>query len=75
MTHSLRIPDRDPGAAGGTAVRSAGGPGDAGDPAVRPDVIRVRGDARLAGDGARRRREELRAEADGRRAARAGAAA
>ncbi|MFY1596122.1 UDP-N-acetylglucosamine 1-carboxyvinyltransferase [Micromonospora sp. WMMD737] len=51
MTHSLRIPDLTiPERPGGTAVRAAGGPGDAGDPAVHDlDVIRVRGDARLAG--------------------------
>ncbi|MER7416372.1 UDP-N-acetylglucosamine 1-carboxyvinyltransferase [Micromonospora peucetia] len=52
MTHSLRIPDLTISERpGGTAVRPAGlGPGDAGDPAVNDvDVIRVRGDARLAG--------------------------
>ncbi|MDG4805910.1 UDP-N-acetylglucosamine 1-carboxyvinyltransferase [Micromonospora sp. WMMD1120] len=52
MTHSLRIPDlttpvRPDSAAGWPVVV---GPGDAGDPAVSDvDVIRVRGDARLAG--------------------------
>ncbi|MEH1101504.1 UDP-N-acetylglucosamine 1-carboxyvinyltransferase [Micromonospora sp. CPCC 205561] len=52
MTHSLRIPDLTvPARPGGTAVRPVGtGSGDAGDPALNDlDVIRVRGDARLAG--------------------------
>ncbi|MEH0936323.1 UDP-N-acetylglucosamine 1-carboxyvinyltransferase [Micromonospora psammae] len=52
MTHSLRIPDLTiparPDPAGGWPVGV--GPGHAGDPAVTDvDVIRVRGDARLAG--------------------------
>ncbi|WP_406105576.1 UDP-N-acetylglucosamine 1-carboxyvinyltransferase [Micromonospora globbae] len=51
MTHSLRIPELTiparPDAPGWPATV---GPGDAGDPAVNDvDVIRVRGDARLAG--------------------------
>ncbi|MGB2569838.1 UDP-N-acetylglucosamine 1-carboxyvinyltransferase [Micromonospora citrea] len=52
MTHSLRIPDLTiparPDPAAGWPARV--GPGDAGDPAVSDvDVIRVAGDARLAG--------------------------
>lgn len=51
MTHSLRIPDLTIPARPDQAGWPAGvGPGDAGDPAINDvDVIRVRGDARLAG--------------------------
>ncbi|SCG58645.1 UDP-N-acetylglucosamine 1-carboxyvinyltransferase [Micromonospora inositola] len=51
MTHSLRIPDLTIPARPGQAGWPAGvGPGDAGDPAVNDvDVIRVPGNARLAG--------------------------
>ncbi|SBT50364.1 UDP-N-acetylglucosamine 1-carboxyvinyltransferase [Micromonospora narathiwatensis] len=51
MTHSLRIPDLTIPARPGQGGWTAGvGPGDAGDPAVSDvDVIRVRGEARLAG--------------------------
>ncbi|PSK61569.1 UDP-N-acetylglucosamine 1-carboxyvinyltransferase [Micromonospora sp. MH33] len=51
MTHSLRIPDLTIPARPARAAWPAGvGPGDAGDPAVNDvDVIRVLGEARLAG--------------------------
>jgi UDP-N-acetylglucosamine 1-carboxyvinyltransferase len=51
MTHSLRIPDPTiPARPGHGGWPGAVGPGDAGDPAVKDvDVIRVPGEARLAG--------------------------